>query len=246
MKKIFYKLIGIIAITVVCVSSYAQDVQIVEKNDNFIQKEKVVKFEFINESFDLTKHEKVAVLKGYSKCSGAGKNSLRSLFNKFKKMSNKLGANSYFIDIVERTSDTIFVQISVYYFDSTTFEDNLKMFPKNIVYVFGDFDFKRGKTMKLKLNGENIELANFQYIETQNEVGKYVTVSIGGFLGAKVEIYGREERLPEYLLLDGAGVGPGNSSQSISVSTGKIYPLQMDFGQFLINILTPKTDNASR
>ena len=246
MKKIFYRLIGIIAITVVCISSYAQDVQIVEKNDNFIPKEKVVKFEFINESLDLTKHEKVAVLKCYSTCSGTGKNSLRRLFDKFKKMSNKLGANSYFIDKVERTSDTIFMQISVYYFDNTTFEDNLKMYPQNIVYIFGDFDFKRGKTMKLKLNGEDIELANFQYIETQNEVGKYVTVSIGGFLGAKVDIYGREERLPEYLLLGGGGVGPGNSSQSISVSTGKIYPLAMNFGQFLVNILTPKAKDASR
>ena len=240
MNKIISKFLGIFAISIICISSYAQDVQIIEKNDNFTQKEKVVKFEFINENFDLIKHEKVAVLKGYSKCSGAGKNSLRRLFDKFKKMSNKLGANSYVIDTVERTSDAIFMQISVYYFDNATFEDNLKMFPKNIVYVFGDFDIKRGKTLKFNLNGESIELANFQYIEAQNEVGKYVTVSIGGFLGAKVEIYGKEERLPEYLLLGGAGVGPGNSSQSISVSTGQIYPLQMNWGQFLINVLTKK------
>ena len=140
MNKIICKLLGIFAIAIICISSYAQDVQIIEKNDNFTQKEKVVKFEFINENFDLIKHEKVAVLKGYSTCSGSGKNSLRRLFDKFKKMSNKLGANSYFIDIVERTSDTIFIQISVYYFDNTAFEKNLKMFPKNIVYVFGDFD----------------------------------------------------------------------------------------------------------
>ena len=155
-------------------------------------------------------------------------------------MSNTFGANSYFIDKVERTSDTIYVQISAYYLDNTTFANNLKMYPQNIVYVFGDFDVKKGKTMKLKLNGENVELAPFEYIESQNEVGKYVTVSIGGFLGAKVDIKGREERLPEYLLLGGAGVGPGNSSQSGSSHTGRIYPLEMNFGQFLIYSLTKK------
>jgi hypothetical protein len=66
-------------------------------------------------------------------------------------------------------------------------------------------------------------------------------VGIGGFLGAKVDIYGREERLPVYLSLNGFGIGPGSFNQiSVSFNTGRIYPVEMNFGQFLINILPKK------
>ena len=235
MKRVVFKFIVIICFTVVSRSSYAQKIQIIEKNDNYIKKEKVDKFEFINKNLSLTNCEKIAVLKGYSTNTGK-----IILFRKFKKMSNKFGANSYFIDNVEHASDTIYVEISVYYLDNATLEDNLKMYPQNMVYVFGDFDVKKGKTMKFKINGENVELAPFEYIESQNEVGKYFIVSIGGFLGAKVDIIGREERLPEYVALGGAGVGSGNSGQSVSFHSGEIYPLKMNFGQFLIHILKKK------
>ena len=222
-----------------CISVYAQEVQIIEKNENYTPKGgKIEKFEFISKNLNLTNHEKIAVLNGYS--VNFGKSTLIGLFNTFWEMSNKFGANSYVIDKVERVSDTIYVQISVYYID-TAFEDNFKLYPKNMVYVFGDLDVKRGNIKKIKLNGKKVELAPLEYIETQNEVGKYATVSIGGFLGAKVDIYGREERLPVYLSLNGFGIGPGNFNQiSISFNTGRIYPVEMNFGQFLLNILSKK------
>jgi len=220
-------------------SAYAQEVQIIEKNDNYIQKEKVEKFEFIDKNWDLTKYEKIAVLKGYS--VNSGKNTLIGLFNTFWNMSNKCGANSYIIDTVESVSDTIYVQISAYYLDNAAFEDNYTLYPKNMVYVFGDLDVKNGNTKKIKLNRQKVELAPLEYIESQNKVGEYVTVSIGGFLGAKVDIYGREERLPVYLSLNGFGIGPGGFNQiSISFNTGRIYPVEMNFGQFLISVLTKK------
>ena len=222
-----------------CISGYAQEVQVIEKNDNFAQKEKVEKFEFIDKNLNLTNHEKIAVLKGYS--VNSGKSTLINLFNTFWETSNKLGANSYFIDIVEKTSDTIYVQISAYYLDNMSFEDNFKLYPKNMVYVFGDLDIKKGSTKKIKLKGQKIELNPLEYVASQNEVGKYVTVSIGGFLGAKVDIFGREERLAECLSLAGFGIGPGSFNQvSVSFNTGRIYPVKMNFGQFLINILTKK------
>jgi len=222
-----------------CIYGYAQEVQIVEKNDNFIQKEKVEKFEFIDKDLDLINHEKIVVLKGYS--VNSGKSTLIGLFNKFWEMSNKFGANSYLIDKVESDTNTIFVQISAYYLDRMTIEDNFQLYPKNMVYVFGDLDIKKGNTKRIKLNGQRVELAPLEYIASQNSVGKYVTVSIGGFLGAKVDIYGREGRLPMYLSLNGFGIGPGNYNQiSVSFNTGRIYPVEMNFGQFLINTLTKK------
>ena len=239
MKKMFYKFIGFIGIITISVSSFAQEVQIIEKNENYVQKEKVEKFEFIDKNLNLTNREKIAVLKGYS--TNYGKNTLISLFNKLWEMSNKFGANSYFIDKVERVADTIYVQISTYYLDNMTFEDNFKLYPQNMVYVFGDLDIKKGTTKKIKLNENKVELAPFEYIGAQNEVGKYLTVSIGGFLGAKVDIKGREERLPMYLSLTGFGIGPGSFNQvSVSFNTGRIYPVDMNFGQFLIYIMTKK------
>jgi len=239
MKKVFYKFIGFISIIAICVSSYAQEVQVIEKNDNYSQKEKVEKFEFIDNNLNLTNREKIAVLKGYS--TNSGKNTLITLFNKFWETSNKFGANSYLIDKVERVSDTIYVQISIYYLDNMTFEDNFKLYPQNMVYVFGDLDIKKGTTKKIKLNRNKVDLAPFEYIEAQNEVGKYLSVSIGGFLGAKVDIKGREERLPMYLSLTGFGIGPGSFNQvSVSFNTGRIYPVNMNFGQFLIHIMTKK------
>ncbi|MDR1552658.1 MAG: hypothetical protein LBS69_04245 [Prevotellaceae bacterium] len=224
-----------------CVSAYAQEVQIIERNDNYTPKEKVEKFEFIDKNLNLTNQEKLVVLKGY--CVNAGKNTLISLFNTFWEMSNKQGANSYFIDNVDRVSDTIYVQISAYCLDDSVLNDNFKLYSKNMVYVFGDMDVKKGNTKKIKLNGQKVELAALEYVESQNEVGKYVTVSIGGFLGAKVSIYGKEDRLPEYLSLNGFGIGPGNFNQiSIRFNTGRIYPVKMNLGQFLISILTKKNE----
>jgi len=218
------------------ISAYAQEVRVIEKNENYIRKEKVEEFEFIDKNLNLTNHAKIAVLKGYS--VNSGRNTLIGLFNVFWKESNKLGANSYFIDKVESISDTTYVQISVYYLDNKILNDNFKLYPKNMVYVFGDLDIREGSTKKIKLNGKKVELSPLEYIESQNEVGKYVTVSIGGFLGAKVDIYGREERLSVYLSLNGFEIGPGSFNQiSIRFNTGRIYPIKMNFGQFLVSIL---------
>ena len=230
------------------ISTYAQEVQIIEKNENFIQKEKVEKFEYIDKNLSLTNLEKIVVLKGYS--VNSEKNTLSTLFNTFWKVSNEFGANSYFIDVVENVSDTIYVQISAYYLDNRTIEDNFKLYPQNMVYAFGDLDAKKGNKRKIKINRQKIELHPLEYVEIQNEVGKYLTVSIGGFFGAKTDIKGIEERLPVYLSFKGFGVGPGNfnptnfNQPSISFNTGRIFPVDMNFGQFLINIFE-KRENSN-
>jgi hypothetical protein len=223
-----------------CMSAYTQGIQFSEINSNFSQ-EKVERFEFIDKNLNLTNHERIAVLNGYSV------NSEINLFNAFWKVANNFGANSYFIDKVESISDTIFVQISVYYLDKTTIDENFKLYPQNMVYIFGDLDAKKGKTRKIKLNGASVELAPFEYIEHQNEVGQRTTISIGGFTGTKAEIRGREGRLPTHYSLSGFRVGPSfspsfypNQGVGISFSTGGIHNVQINFGQFLINILTKK------
>jgi len=234
MKKVL-----ILVLTFFCAFSYAQEVQVVEQNENYIKKETSGKFEFIDDDFDLTNYEKIVVLKGYT--INSGKNTLVSLFNYFWKTSNDYGANAYKIDRIETISDTTHVQVSSYHFDEIVFENNFRLYPKNKVYVFGDLDVRKGNVKRIRLNKQKVELLPFEYISYQNEVGQYATVGIGGFLGAKVDLYGKEERLPVYLSLNGFGIGPGNYNEvSLSFNTGRIYPVEINFGQFLINILTEK------
>ena len=227
------------------ISSYAQGVQIIE-NISF-RNEKVEKFEYIDKNLDLNNLEKVIVLRGFS--VNSRDNTLADLFNVFWKMSNAVGANSYFIDEVEQISDTIYVQITAYYLDDKTLENNFNLYPQNMVYVFGDLNLKKGKVRRIKINGQRIELPPLKHIEIQNEIGLRTTVSIGGFAGTRVDITGREGRLPAYFSFSGFSVGPALNMMGpmmqpgqvgISFNTGKIHPVRMNFGQFLINILTKK------
>ena len=219
-----------------CAFSYAQEVKVIEQNEDYIKKEITEKFEFIDDSFDLTNCKKIVVLEGHT--INTEKNTLVSLFNYFWKTANDYGANAYKIDGVETVSDNTHVKISTYHFDEEAFEENFSLYPKNKVYIFGDLDLKKGKTKKISLNKQKVELSPLEYISYQNDVGKYATVSIGGLLGAKVDFYGKEERLPVYVSLNGFRIGPGNNHEiSLSFNTGRIYPVDKNFGQFLINIL---------
>ena len=222
-----------------CAFSYAQEVQVIEQNENYIKKETVEIFEFIADGFDLTNYEKIVVLEGIT--VNSGKNTLVSLFNYLWKTANDYGANAYKIDRVEMISGDTHIQISTYHIDEEELEKNLSLYPKNKVYVFGDLDVKKGKGKRINLNKQRVELSPLEYVSYQNEVGKYTTVGIGGLLGAKVDIFGKEERLPVYLSLNGFGIGPGNNFEiSLSFNTGRIHPVDMNFGQFLINILTER------
>ena len=222
-----------------CTFSYAQEVYVIEQNENYIKKENTENFEFIDDGFDLTDYERIAVLEGNT--TNSGKNTLVSLFNYFWETANDYGANAYIIDRIETISNATQVQISVYFFDEKDFEDNFNLYPQNKVYIFGDLDAKKGNVKNIRLNKQKEELSPFEYISYQSEVGEYTTVSIGGFLGAKVDIYGKEERLPVYLSLNGFRIGPGNYYEiGLSFNTGRIYPVEMNFGQFLINVLTEK------
>jgi hypothetical protein len=222
-----------------CISAYSQEVEIIAQNSKFIPRVKVERFDFIDNNFNLANQTKIAILKGYSINSET--NNLVGLFNLFWEISNRLGANTYLVDKVERVSDTVYVRISIYYLDNTALDDIYVLYPKNRVYIFGDLDAKKGKTKIIKLNGQKIAISPLEYIEYQNLIGKYASISIGGSLGSKVDIYGEEERLPVCLSLNGFKVGIGiNNSISLRFNTGSIYRVEMNFGYFLTSILTLK------
>ena len=234
---VFMKKVLILVSFFICGFSYAQEVQVVEHNESY-KKETTEDFEFIDDDFDLTDYEKIVVLEGYT--TNSGKNTLVSLFNYFWKTANDYGANAYIIDRVETKSNATHVQISTYYFDEEDFEANINLYPPNMVYIFGDLDVKKGSVKNIRLDKEKVALYPFEYISYKNKVGQYTTVSIGGLLGAKVELYGKKGMLPVYLSLNGFSIGSGYGIGEVGLSfnTGSIYPVDMNFGQFLITILT--------
>ncbi len=220
------------------VISYAQEVKIIDKNDNSNKAINPDAFDFIDKQYELQDDMYIATLNGF--VINSGKSILSSLFNTFWQKANELGANSFRIENVKKGNDTIVIEISIYNLTNIQFKEMVKLYPTNMVYVLGDID-KKQTPKKIKFNNEKLELAPMEFIAYQNEIGKDAILSIGGFLGAKVWINGQENRLPKHLSLSAFGVGPGRYDEiSVSINTGRIYPVDLNFGQFLINVLTEK------
>lgn len=228
----------LILFTFLSVISYAQEVRIIDKNDNPNKAINSDAFDYIDNGYELQEDKYIATLNGF--VVNSGKSILSNLFNSFWQKANELGANSFRIENVKNASDTIYIEISVYNLTDVQFEEMVKLYPTNMVYVIGDID-KRQTPKKIKFNNVKLELAPMEYIAYQNEIGQEAILSIGGFLGAKVWIKGQENRRPKHLSFSGFGVGPGRYDEiSISFNTGRIYPVDLNFGQFLINVLTVK------
>ncbi len=218
--------------------SYAQEVKITDKNNNPSKAINPDAFDYIDKQYELQEDMYIATLNGF--VINSGKSILSNLFNSFWQKANELGANSFRIEDVKNDNDTIEIEISVYNLTDIKFDAMVKLYPTNMVYVIGDID-KRQTPKKIKFNNEKLELAPMEFIAYQNEIDKDAILSIGGFLGAKVWIKGQENRLPKHLSLSGFGVGPGRYDEiSISFNTGRIYPVDLNFGQFLIDALTER------
>ena len=218
--------------------SFAQEVIITEIHENPIKAVEPESFDYIDSGYVLNEDRYVATLSGF--VVNSGQSVLSSLFNSFWAKANELGANSYRIERVENSEHKISVYISVYNLSDSQFEEMILLYPQNMVYVIGDID-KRRTPKKIKFNNEKFILAPMEFISYQNKVGENAVLSIGGFLGAKASIKGQEDRLPMHLSLSGFNVGPDRLDQlSLSFNTGRIYPIDLNFGQFLVNVLTEK------
>ncbi|MDR0864051.1 MAG: hypothetical protein LBO74_03850 [Candidatus Symbiothrix sp.] len=107
-------------------------------------------------------------------------------------------------------------------------------------YVFGDLthsDTNKGRN--IKFNTEKITIYPLEYYSYQIPIDKEASVSIGGIFGTKYVLKGKEGRLPVYLSLGGFRAAPSvqMGGVGVSFSTGSIYPLDMNLGQFLVEIL---------
>jgi len=169
-----------------------------------------------------------------------------SLFKGFQFNANFLGANAFYIDDykINGSKDSTWVSISFYYLSLNELIENTKLYSTNMVYVIGDVDIKKLSGRKIKFNKKVIQLFPLEYASYQNKVGEDAILSIGGITGSKVWIKGKEDREPEFLSLQGFGMGGGlgpSGQISVSFSTGRIYPVTLDMGLFLVKILKEKT-----
>jgi hypothetical protein len=202
--------------------------------------QKTKTFDFIDPQLNIDDVKLVAKLKGYSVHSK--KNNLAKLFNEFWKTANSMSANSYKIDSVFTKNDACFVILSIYFLSAKKLQENLDLYPKNKVFVHGDIIDKDTRVKKIKVNKESITLSPLEYIGFQNEIDQEIKVNIGGILGATTWIKGSENRMPVHMSFSNFGIGPyiGYNSIGVTVNTGRIYPVELNMGEFLIRVFNEK------
>lgn len=225
-----------ISVSLAITSFYAvgQQVEVMKTNAAAEKDSKADAFDCIDEYHVLDSQTYIASLRG--SITNSGKSTVWNLFKMFWKKSNELGANAFLVKQVVRDPDTLYVNIEVYNISDAEIQENFKLYPENMVYVFGGVN-KNGKIQKVKLNDEKVMLAPLEYIAYQNQEGQQVSVGVGGLLGAKIWTVGEHRRPPKHLMIGGFRLEPGMDYQvDVGFSTGSLEALDMNFGQFLVRV----------
>ena len=225
---------------------YGQNITVVGKNEEFTVSEKQKEFYYIEKDFPLTDDRWLATLEGF--CTNTKKSNLENLFYDFWKTANKMGANAFFIEGSLIVPDTVFVTVSIFNLTEQELDDNYGLYSCNKIYVFGDLTAaniktKTPKNREVKINNKKIKIYPLSYYEYQSDIGEKVNISIGGFFGTGYTRTGEAGKVSAYLSLGGGSFGAVNvpaGGVGISFSSGSIYPLDMNFGQFLAEILEKK------
>lgn len=215
---------------------FAQKAEIVYKNKDYKSRQKGRFFEFIHDDFDISKLTLIAKLKGIS--LNTGKQNLQKIYNSFYYNANQLGANSFQIDtIIGVETDTISIIISVYKISKEERKNNSNLFSGHSIIIIGGL-IKDEQSLSFKVNDEKAKISTLEYLEYPLDKEGELKISVGSILGATTTFKDYPERKPTYISLHGVGVGSGNyGATSISVNTGRIYPVDMSFGYFLIQAL---------
>jgi hypothetical protein len=213
-------------------------ITIVEQNEDFVISEKQEEFYCIEEEFPLTDDRWLATLEGC--CTNTKKSNLEDLFYDFWKTANELGANAFYIEDFSNTQDTTVVTISVFNLTEKELDDNYQLYPCNNIYVFGDLiASSSNKGRNFTVNKEKITVYPLSYYRYQSEVGEKVNISVGGAFGSGYTRKGEVNKPSIYLSLGGLKVRPRITpgGAGLSFNTGSIFPLDMNFGHFLAEIL---------
>lgn len=219
-----------------------QKITVIERNGAFTASEKQKEFYYIEKDFPLTDDRWVAILEGT--CNNTKQSNLENLFYDFWETANAMGANAFFINDFSVDRHSVFVTVSIFNLTKEELNDNVELYSFNKIYVFGDlivstFKTKIPKYRKIKVNKVKIKVYPLSYYEYQSKIGEKETITFGGVLGSGVFRSGEAGNLSLYVSLgDGKferALTPWG--QGLSYSSGSIYPLDINFGQFLAEIL---------
>jgi hypothetical protein len=225
----------------VCLTAFAQNVEVLGDAKLNLPKNKTEEFYFLNTEIDTTQLTYIAHLKASRlNTKDAG---IDLLFLTLKNEAQARGANAFRLvdwQINSPQFDKNYLTIAIYQANPLMLEQNQQFFPKNMIYVFGNIDSPQSKPKKVALNGQKIAIEPMKYLAYQNKIDEEATLSVGGITGMKFWIKGKEGRLPNFYSLSGFGVGPGMGNVGtigLSFNTGRIYPVDIDFGSILIKVL---------
>jgi len=235
-------------------SVQAQDIELLYKDDSYRFTNKPEAFEYIDYKMDLSSFYKIAEFK--LKIDKHGKKSITNVFYDFWSIANNMGANSFSIEDVTLEDGQYVVFVDLFYLNDENMQYNYSLYEENVIIVFGDLDTKNeDKAKSFKLGKEKVSLLPYTYIKHQNEVGEKIKLSIGGIFGSSVTEVGGEHKLGRCYSLGGTrvmpsggvAVGTGGSGMGvgIAISTGSIYPMDLNFGLFVMTVLdTVKRDTV--
>jgi len=220
-----------------------QNITVIEQNETFSVSKKQKEFYYIEKDFPLTDDGWIATLEGF--CTNTKKSNLEHLFYDFWETANAMGANAFFVEDFSNTMDTIFVVVSIFNLTEKELDDNYELYSCNKIYVFGDLiasnsDTKIPKGRNISVNKEKVKVYPLSYYEYQSDINEKVNISIGGIFGSGYTRKGEAGKVSAYLSLGGGTIRPAITPMGgvgVNFSTGSIYPLDMNFGQFLAEIL---------
>ena len=231
MNKIF------IIFTLIFVNfTFCQEVEFITKNDT-LNVNKDDYFGYLFQETDLSKAKLVAKVKGTGKI-----NSISEIFNKLKKITIKIGANSFFVENYTKIdSENVEVVLSTYFCSETEFENNFKNVPKNFIFVLGNENFTTEKIQNFKINGEKHEILNGKYKKFEVKIGEELKINKGGFAGMTLWIKGQEEKGSTFLSFTGFGLMGGgynavSGGMGIAINTGRINRIEPNFGLLLLKV----------
>lgn len=227
--------------------STAQNVEEVYLADDFRYIPDIDDFIYIDSQMDLTGFPKTVRYKLI--IDPQGKNSFANTYREVKKKANKIGRNAFAIDSVGFDNNQYIVFVDGYYLNEEAIDENYSYYEQNIIVIFGDLNTKNlDKTTSCKVNKDKVEIAPFTYVLYDNEINGKTKISRGGLLGDAVTIVSEPGKLGRCFTLGGATVSPegvgvafgnrgGGIGVGISIKTGSINPMDLNFGLFVMTIL---------
>ena len=232
MRKLYLTLAAIGMLSVM----YAQEIQITDHDPEYRPVEQQRVFEALMESFERQQAFQVATLEG--EVIHTLSNNLVTLFNGFWRNGNELGANAFWVEEVEHSNGRTRVRMSVYHLTPDQQQQNMALYTRNMVYVFGDLNPGRNRSNRLMVNGQRHAMGPLDFVAISNTPGQELELSMRGMSQAKTTIKGRPDRPSEYFSTQEFGVGPNfGPDVSLSMRSGRFFPVRQNFAHFLLRTL---------